>query len=177
MSKRKGNCNVMILRPVDHGLHIILLCEFNPHPTTWLIKFIFKPLLPPLWVLFFHIATTLFLSNQLDHQLVLAFSGAEVLYIAYEPKQFALIAGSQKLPPDQRLSNLRMVERERLLLILQKKATKRSYKWSGKEDGCLDTAWPDLWDINISFNYPPYYLMSSGNGEIVTLSSEFNNKA
>ena len=27
--------------------------------------------------------------------------------------------------------------------------------------------WPDSWDVNISFNYPSYYLMSKGDGRVV----------
>lgn len=65
---------------------------------------------------------------QLDQQLTLALFEAEVLQVAYEPKQFPLIIGLQKLFVDQRLSNLVIEEQKRFSQILQKKTVKRSHK-------------------------------------------------
>ena len=141
----------MITGPANYGLHVIFLATAMSSSSHRLI-----------------VATTSSPSYWLGYQSALAISGAEVLRVACEPKQFALIVGSRRLPADQRLSNLVVVEREGFPHVLQRKATERSHEWSGKGDGWPDTAWPDLWDVNISFNHPPYYSRSKGDGRVVT---------
>ena len=85
-SKKEGNYNVMIMGPADHGLDIIFLA-------TAMSSFLYR----------FIIATTSSPLFRLGYTSALALPGTEVLRIAYEPKQFALIVGSQRLLADQRL--------------------------------------------------------------------------
>ena len=81
--------NVTITRPADHGLHIIFLA-------TAMSSFLYRLI----------VATISSLSYRLGYKLALVLFGAKVLRVAYEPnKQFVLIAGSQKLFADQRLSD------------------------------------------------------------------------
>ena len=90
----------MIIGSVDHGLHVMQLSELNLHPICmWLINFILQSLPPLLWALL-HTAKTSSLLYQFGYQLALALFGAEVLHIAYEPKQFALIVILQWLLAD-----------------------------------------------------------------------------
>ena len=91
-SKREGNCNVIIIGPTDHGLHVIQLRE---SAYTWLANFILSSSnLTCLGLIFLATAmssslyrlivvTTSSLSYQLGHQSVLALSGAEVIRVAY----------------------------------------------------------------------------------------------
>ena len=106
-SKREGNCNVMIIRPADHGLYMIQSRKFNHHPScTELVSFIFSSSnLPYLNLIFltttrssflycFIFVTTSSPLYQLGYQLALAPFREKVLRIAYElNKQFALIFG------------------------------------------------------------------------------------
>ena len=83
----RPRCNVIITGLADHGLHVIFFA-------TAMSSFSYRLI----------ITTTSSLSYRLGYKSVLAFSGAEVLRVACEPnKQFALIAGSQKLLTNQRL--------------------------------------------------------------------------
>ena len=80
--------NVTITGHTDHGLHVIFLNTAISSSSYCLI-----------------VATTPFLSYRLSYKLALALFGAEVLRVACEPKkQLVLIAGSQRLLIDQRLS-------------------------------------------------------------------------
>ena len=81
MSKREGNCNVMITGPADHGLHATTM-------SSSLYRLIITTILSP--------------SYQLNYKSALALSRTQVLCVAYmSNKKFALIVGSQKLLTDQ----------------------------------------------------------------------------
>ena len=85
-------CNVMIPRPADHGLHVIQ-SRLN-------LIFLATAMGSSFYRLI--VATTLSPSYRLGSTSVLALSGTEVPRITCEPKQFALIVGSQRLLADQR---------------------------------------------------------------------------
>ena len=80
-----------------------------------------------------------------------------------------LIKATGRLLPDQRLSQFQWWWRERgfpqLLLI---KATGGSYGewWAGRLVGRSISL--TFEDVNISFNYPPYYPIDRGDGRVVT---------
>ena len=85
-SKRERNSNIMITGFADHGLHVIFLATAMSFSSYRLI-----------------VTTTSSPLYRLGYTSALALSGTEVLYVVYEPKQFALIDGLQKLLADQRL--------------------------------------------------------------------------
>ena len=86
-------CNVIIPRPVDHGLHLI-------QPRLNLL-FTASAISSSLYGLI--VATTSSPSYRLGHTSALVLSGTEVPCVACEPKQFALIVGSRRLLANQRL--------------------------------------------------------------------------
>ena len=75
MSKRDGNCNVMITGPVDHELYVIFLA-------TAMIFSLYRLI----------IATTSSLLYRLGSTSALALSRTEFLRVACESKQFALMS-------------------------------------------------------------------------------------
>ena len=83
----------------------------------------------------------------------LAFSGEEVLYIAYKPSPIKQNAWAQAYKDYLQINafpDLVVVEREGSPYALQRKATGRAAV-SGERDGWLDAARPNSWDVNISF--------------------------
>ena len=102
----------MITGPVDHGLHVI-----------WSrLNLIFLAIAMSSSSYRHIVATNSSPLYRLGHQSALGLLGAEVLYVACEPKQFALVVGSQRLLADQRLSNLVVVEQKKFPHVLQRKA-------------------------------------------------------
>ena len=83
-SKKEGNCFVMITGPANHDLHVIFLVIAMSFSSYRLI-----------------VATTSSPLFRLGYTSALVLSGIKVLCVAYEPKQFALIVGSQKLLVDK----------------------------------------------------------------------------
>ena len=96
------DCNIMIIGPIDHGLHVIQSREFNYYLTyTWLIKLIILTTAMSSSSYCLIAITTLSPLYRLDPQSALLFSVTDVLHVAYElNKQFALILGSQRLFAD-----------------------------------------------------------------------------
>ena len=82
----------MIPRSADHGLHVIQSHLNLIFLTTAMSSSLYRLI----------VATTSSPSYQLGSTLALALSGIEVPRVAYEPKQFALIIGSQRLLANQR---------------------------------------------------------------------------
>ena len=115
--------------PADHGLHMIQSRDFDHHPAyTRLVNLIFLATTMSSSLHRLIVAINSFPSYRLGHQSVLALSGAEVLRVACEPKQFAPIIGSRRLLADQRLFNLVVVEQEGFSHVLQRKATENSHE-------------------------------------------------
>ena len=85
-SKRESNCNVMVMGPTNHGLHVIFLATAMSSSLYRLI-----------------VATISSPSFWLGYTSALALSRTEVICVTCEPKQFALIVGSRRLLADQRL--------------------------------------------------------------------------
>ena len=131
----------MITKPTDHELYVIQIYKLDHHPAyMWFVNFIFLVTTMSSSTQYLIVAITSFLLYLFGYQLVLALSGAKVLCVVYKAKQFALIIGSQKLFTDQRFSNLVLIKQEEYPHVLQKKATEKSYEWSGKRDSWLDAA-------------------------------------
>ena len=80
-SKREGNCNVMILRPTDYGLHMIQSR----------LNLIFTASAMSSSLYHFIVITTSSPLYRLGHKSALALSGTEVLHVAYKPNDRRLM--------------------------------------------------------------------------------------